>query len=73
MPLEFLACVETVLTAQSGEAKKLQSNKPLYSQSGIYATLQDQTPQGFLVLKNNLSVFHEHFLPPLKYFLQLCL
>jgi hypothetical protein len=33
IPPEFLACVETVLTAQCGEAKKLLPNKPLYSQS----------------------------------------
>jgi hypothetical protein len=33
----------------------------LYSQSWIHATLQEQTPQSFLVLKNSQSIFHNRF------------
>jgi hypothetical protein len=47
IPPEFLACVETVLTAQPGEAKKLQQEQPLYSQSWIHPTLQEQTHKVF--------------------------
>ena len=35
--------------------------KPLYSQSWIYAALQEQTPESFLLLKNSLSIFHNRF------------
>jgi hypothetical protein len=51
---------------KKGEAKKLQSNKPLYAQSWIHATLQEQTPQSFLLLKNSLSIFHNRFLSSLS-------
>ncbi len=61
------------ITAQSGEAKKLQPNKSLYSQSRIHTTLQEQSPQSFLVSKNSLSIFHNRFYPHSQYFLQSCL
>jgi hypothetical protein len=40
--------------------------KSLYSQSWIHATLQEQTPQSFLILKNSLSIFHNRFLSSLS-------